>query len=280
MSFNANYWFETVENKCEIFFRRIKHSLPLIAKLCVLSTFLEDSLRMVYQWKEQRDYFHGEWGFGNLIGTLCVIIVFLGQIVPSSMIIINKKTSSCCLFLVGIIIFQVVLYNIMTSISYIVRAMSLIGGLVLLHTNEICKNEQDSDRRAISMSMFTSGENNMKKYYQLAGRIMLVMMFVSWSILEWSTASLFEVVMIIFSSIIVIVVLIGYKTSIGALFAIIWLSLEAFIAHPFWLHPYHSYKHDLHRYNFFQLMSIVGGLLFLLSVGPGEMSIDKKKKSW
>ena len=73
--------------------RRSKNVLPHVARLCLISTFLEDGIRMWFQWGEQRDYIDQTWGCGTVIRyssslfrcqTLCrFTTLYPGHFVPS-----------------------------------------------------------------------------------------------------------------------------------------------------------------------------------------------------
>merc|ERR1712093_786913 len=106
-------------------------------------------------------------------------------------------------------------------------------------------------------------EKDRKMYFQLAGRVLLIFLFVgfvfsgTWSI--WR----------------VIVALLGFM---GAIMLVVILSVFNLLVNNFWtLHEHHPHK-DFAKYDFFQILSIVGGLLLLVNSGPGKYSIDEKKK--
>lgn len=62
------------------FLRVTKQYLPHVARLCLISTFLEDGVRMWFQWGEQRDYIDSTWGCGYLLASSFVLLNLLGQL--------------------------------------------------------------------------------------------------------------------------------------------------------------------------------------------------------
>lgn len=69
----------------------------------------------------------------------------------------------------------------------------------------------------------------------------------------------------------------GYKTRLMSVLLAAWLMVYNIAANDFW-----NRDGELHviRYDFFQTLSAVGGLLLLIHTGGGELSVDELKKKW
>jgi len=73
-------------------------------------------------------------------------------------------------------------------------------------------------------------------------------------------------------------VVVGFKAKMSAVILVVLLSIFNLLVNNFWtLQPHHPQK-DFAKYDFFQILSIVGGLLLLVNMGPGQFSVDEKKK--
>jgi len=92
---------------CLQMLRQSKHFLPHVARLCLISTFIEDGLRMWFQWSEQREYINSTWGCGWFLATLFVLVNLIGQLGTCVMVLIRKHVSIACFVLFGIIALQV-----------------------------------------------------------------------------------------------------------------------------------------------------------------------------
>ncbi|XP_071948419.1 surfeit locus protein 4-like isoform X2 [Antedon mediterranea] len=151
--------------------RKSKHVLPHVARLCLISTFLEDGVRMWFQWHEQREYIEQTWGCGWFLSILFVFVNLFGQLGGCVMILSRTKVPIACGCLFGIIALQTVAYSILWDIKFLMRNMALVGGLILLLA------ESKTEGRSLFAGVPSSGENKPKTYMQLSGRILVVLMF-------------------------------------------------------------------------------------------------------
>lgn len=253
------------------FLRNSKHYLPHLARLCLVSTFLEDGLRMWFQWTEQKDYINLTWRCGEFLGHTFVVVNMVLQVAGCLMILIRKYVTVAVGMLFGIILLQSVTYTVLWDFRFFMRNMALAGGLVLLLA------EANTEVKTMFAGVPTMGGNQKQSYMQLAGRLLVIFMFLTLFSLELSPFRLIE---LLIGSVLLVCVGVGYKTKLSALVLVAWLTITNFLLNAFWLVPHNRIMRDFMKYDFFQTFSVVGGLLFVVALGPGGVSVDEHKKEW
>jgi uncharacterized membrane protein YphA (DoxX/SURF4 family) len=137
--------------------------------------------------------------------------------------------------------------------------------------------ENQPKAKSLFAGIPTVGDNKPKTYMQFIGRILLVVMFIT---LIRFDQTIFHMLIDIVGTALIICVAIGYKTKLSALSLVIMLSIINVLANPFWTVPSNKPLHDFLKYDFFQTLSVIGGLLFIVALGPGGVSLDEHKKRW
>ena len=262
--------------------RHTKHVLPHLARFCLVSTFFEDGLYRWVQWNEQVEHMDTSWGCGWFLATTFVLINLVGQLGAVAMVLTRIKVDIACGVLFFVLILQTIADSILWDLLFLFRNLSLIGAVLLVLA------ESRVEDKSLMAGVPNMGENKPKMYLQLAGRILLVFLFLDALRFEISTDYLQEIiknmsVMVMLENLLMVLltvlVAIGYKTKLSALVLAIWLNVLNFQHNAWWTFPANEpMRYYLARYDFFQVLSVIGGLLMVVSLGPGEVSMDEKKK--
>ena len=75
----------------------------------------------------------------------------------------------------------------------------------------------------------------------------------------------------------IVAVLIGYHTKFAAGLFVGFAVIDNIINNAFWVH-WNSYLWDVLKFDFFQQLSSIGGVMQLLIYGGGKLSMDAKLK--
>ncbi|XP_060762877.1 surfeit 4, like isoform X3 [Neoarius graeffei] len=117
----------TAEDVADQFLRVTKQYLPHVARLCLISTFLEDGIRMWFQWSEQKDYIESSWGCGFFLASLFVLINLLGQLGGCVLILSRNFVECACFGLFGIIGLQTIAYSILWDPKFLMSTRGRVA---------------------------------------------------------------------------------------------------------------------------------------------------------
>lgn len=253
----------------------LKPFIPTIGRFLIVATFIEDSFRIMSQWREQVYYLSTFRHLYEWIVKIFLILNIIGMLAGSTLIILRKLPIPSSITLSSIVLLQGLLYGLFFDAPFLLRNISVIGGLLLALSDSLI-----IDKRSLSMPglpMIESNDYN-KKYFLLIGRIMLIVLFITFTITLHFTFLNLLIILIGFLSCFSIVI--GYKTKFFASILILLLTIHNCLTNHYWSYSYKDSRRDYLRYEFFQTLSIVGGLLLIANTGAGELSIDEKKKKF
>merc|ERR1719340_113306 len=206
--------------------RSSKHVLPHLARFCLLATFF-------------------------------VVTNLIGQLGAVAMVLTRFKVDIACGILFFIVILQTIAYSILWDLQFLFRNLALIGALLLVLA------ESRVEGKSLFAGVPSLGENKPKMYLQLAGRILLVFMFLTLLRFEMSAM---QIIQNLVGSLLMVLVTIGYKTKLSSLVLVTWLNILNFYFNAWWNIPAYKPMRDFLKYDFFQTLSVIGGLLMVVSL--------------
>ncbi|KAK5168082.1 ER-derived vesicles protein erv29 [Saxophila tyrrhenica] len=256
-------WLDTISDP-------VKPYLPAIGRFLIVVTFLEDALRIMTQWTDQLVYLHDYRHIPGGITHLFLILNVIAMTASSLLIIIRRYSEYAVMGLIGVVVTQALGYGLIFDLNFFLRNLSVMGGLLMVLSDSWVR------KKFAPAGLPQLDEKDRKMYFQLAGRVLLIFLFIGFVFAgDWSVGRIFVIVVGLVACVMVVV---GFKAKWSAIILVMILSIFNILVNNFWtLHPHHPHK-DFAKYDFFQILSIVGGLLLLVNMGPGQVSFDEKKK--
>ncbi|KAI8056912.1 SURF4 family-domain-containing protein [Syncephalis plumigaleata] len=244
----------------------LKPHIPVIGRFLLVVTFFEDALRLVVQWKSQLNYLTYSQGMPTFIAYIFLLYNIIAMSVAGSMAIAKKRTEIAVAVLFSTVIVQALGYGLVFEWHFLLRSVSIIGGLLMLLADSLAR------RKTLFAGLPSVSETDKSTYLQLAGRILLVFLFLSFILSE--DTSVLRIVFSIIGFAACVMVVVGFKAKCDFPF------IFNIIINNWWSVDNDSPHYDFIKYDFFQILSIVGGLLLLVNQGPGGISVDEKKKQF
>ncbi|KAL1928776.1 hypothetical protein VTP01DRAFT_2562 [Rhizomucor pusillus] len=260
------------EDIVDRFGQPLKPYIPVIGRFLIVATFLEDALRITIQWDDQVSYMerarHFPSGLSHLFLGLNVIVMLAGSV----MVIAKRHQQYAVYGLLGVVVSQALGYGLVFDFQFFLRNLSVIGGLVMVLSESFVQQKQ------MFAALPQLSETDKRTYLQLAGRILLIFLFIGSAFHgEWSVA---RILVSALGLVACIMVAVGFKARWSAMFLVLFLSVFNILINNFWSVKHSYFKRDFLKYDFFQTLSTVGGFLLLVTMGPGGYSIDEKKKAF
>ncbi|GAA6000536.1 hypothetical protein JCM5350_002404 [Sporobolomyces pararoseus] len=263
---------DKVEDTLEQWVKPVRPWLPGIGRFLIVVTFLEDALRILTQLGDQNYYLQKHRGFPWGISHMFLYTNVMVMLACSTLIIAKRYPFYATIGLFGVVITQGFGYGLIFDLTFFLRNLSVMGGLLMALSDAL------SGKKSNLVGVPTMGINDQdrKKYFQLFGRVLLVFLFLGFVFngqTGWAKG------MVSVSGLVAcLFVALGYKAKQSALFLVIVLGTFNFTVNAWWrVHKAHPQR-DFLKYDFFQTLSIVGGLLLLVNLGAGDFAIEQKKR--
>jgi ER-derived vesicles protein len=171
------------------------------------------------------------------------------MLVCSSMVILRKQSDYGVAGLVGVVIVQALGYGLIFDLNFFLRNLSVMGGLIMVLSDSWVR------KKFAPAGLPQIDEKDRKMYFQLAGRVLLIFLFIGFVFAgDWS---FWRVLVSLIGFVACVMVVVGFKAKFSAVMLVVILSIFNLIVNNFWtLHEHHPQK-DFAKYDFFQILSIV-----------------------
>lgn len=145
----------------------------------------------------------------------------------SSLLIIARKYSEYAVMgLLGVVITQALGYGLIFDLNFFLRNLSVMGGLLMVLSDSWVR------KRFAPAGLPQIAEKDRKMYFQLAGRVLLIFLFVGFVFSgEWSLG---RILVSGLGAVACVMVVVGFKAKWSAIMLVVILSIFNVLVNNFW----------------------------------------------
>lgn len=162
----------------------------------------------------------------NGITHLFLMINVIAMTTCSLLVIIRKQSEYAVMGLAGVVVTQALGYGLIFDLNFFLRNLSVMGGLLMVLSDSWVR------KKFAPAGLPQIDEKDRKMYFQLAGRVLLIFLFVGFVFAgDWS---LLRVIVILVGGVACVMVAVGFKAKWSAIILVMILSIFNIIVNNFW----------------------------------------------
>jgi len=243
--------------------------LPFVGRFLLVLTFIEDAIRLIWQWDQQSKFLRRQ-GLTHGFEDAFLYLNILAQVIGAILVIFKIRVTPAIIGLITVMVAQGFVYSVFDSPKYVLTAFALTGGMLLA-----VADSSSSKKKSLFPGLPEMDQVERVARLQFFGRILFMCLLVSFF---WNERSTWLTQIFIGIGLVVsLFVVFGFRAKMAAVaLLVILLGLNLGI-NAWWDPRVAEYDRDFVKYEFFQVLSVGGGLLLLAHMGPGHISFDRKK---
>lgn len=226
---------------------------------------------------EQSEHIAETWGCGRTVGYLFVGFNLVLQLGPCAAILARNSAGRSArepvvrfgvAALLTVLAVQVAAYSMLWSFEFVLRNVAVAGALVLVYAETAI--EQRSSYAGLPS---TGTQRSRADWLILFGRLFCTFMF--GTMLRFDSVGRAGIELLGLG--LMACVAVGYSAKLASVALFSLLAIENLVCNAFFLERWGSDVRDFKKYDFFQTLSVMGGLLLIVAYGPGGVSLDERK---
>jgi ER-derived vesicles protein len=144
----------------------------------------------------------------------------------SLLIIIRRYSEYAVIGLIAVVVTQALGYGLIFDLNFFLRNLSVMGGLLMVLSDSWVR------KKFAPAGLPQLDEKDRKMYFQLAGRVLLIFLFIGFVFAgDWSIGRIFVIVV---GAVACVMVVVGFKAKWSAIILVMILSIFNILVNNFW----------------------------------------------